>query len=100
MRMRIGAALPILTETEFWDNGEPLNDDLGSDGLSPFDEGYTGPTPDGTQGNGRPDQGEPNFGILDPFESNQIGLTGFAIYPVHYYELINDDQNWQVLSTR
>jgi hypothetical protein len=82
-----------------WDNGEPLNDDLGSDGLSPFDEGYTGPTPDGTQGNGRPDQGEPNFGILDPFESNQIGLTGFAIYPVHYYELINDDQNWQVLST-
>jgi hypothetical protein len=81
-----------------WDNGEPLNDDVGSDGLSPFDEGYTGPTPDGTQGNARPDQGEPNFGILDPFESNQIGLTGFAIFPVHFYELINDDQNWEVLS--
>ncbi len=81
-----------------WDEGEPLMDDVGSDGLDVFDEGYIGPTPDGTQGNGRPDQGEPNFGILDPFESDQIGLTGFNIFPVHYYQLINDDQNWEVLS--
>lgn len=82
-----------------WDEGEPLNDDVGSDGLGPFDEGYTGPTPDGTQGNARPDQGEPNFGVLDPFESDQIGLTGFHIFPVHFYQLINDEQNWLALST-
>ena len=31
-----------------WDEGEPLNDDKGSDGLGPFDEGYPGPDPDGS----------------------------------------------------
>lgn len=91
----------------FWDlngdgvpsEGEPLNDDVGSDGLSPFDEAYEGPDPDGSEGNGRPDQGEPEFGRLDKDESDQIGLTGFRIYPVHFYELHNDEQNWDVLTT-
>ncbi len=82
-----------------WDNGEPLNDDVGADGLGPFDAAYPGPDPDGTQGNGRPEQGEPNFGILDKDESDQIGLTGFSIFPVHFYELHNDEQNWEVLTT-
>lgn len=82
-----------------WDQGEPLNDDVGSDGLSPFDDAYPGPDPDGSQGNGRPEQGEPNFGILDKDESDQIGLTGFSIFPVHFYELHNDEQNWDVLTT-
>lgn len=82
-----------------WDPGEPLNDDVGSDGIGPFDKGYTGPDLDGTQGNGRPDQGEPNFGILDKDESDQLGLTGFAIYAVHTYELHDDEQNWSVLTT-
>ena len=82
-----------------WDEGEPLNDDVGADGLAPFDDAYPGPDPDGTQGNGRPDQGEPEFGILDKDESDQIGLTGFSIFPVHFYELHNDEQNWQVLTT-
>ncbi|MEK6650473.1 MAG: hypothetical protein AABY75_05815 [Bacteroidota bacterium] len=82
-----------------WDEGEPLNDDVGAVGLSPFDEKYTGPDTDGTQGNGRPDQGEPNFGILDKDESDQIGLTGFSIFPVHFYELTDDEQNWGVLTT-
>lgn len=81
-----------------WDNGEPLNDDVGTDGIGPFDEGYAGADADGTEGNGKPDQGEPNFGILDKDESDQLGLTGFAIYPVHQYELDNDEENWQVLS--
>jgi len=81
-----------------WDNGEPLNDDVGTDGIGPFDDGYPGPDPDGTEGNGRPDQGEPNFGILDKDESDQLGLTGFAIFPVHKYELNRDEENWQVLS--
>lgn len=81
-----------------WDEGESLNDDVGTDGIGPFDEGYTGPDADGTQGNGKPDQGEPNFGILDKDESDQLGLTGFAIFPVHKYELNRDEENWKVLS--
>jgi hypothetical protein len=81
-----------------WDPGEPLNDDVGSDGIGPFDAGYTGPDLDGSEGDGKPEQGEPNFGILDKDESDQLGLTGFAIYPVHKYELNRDEENWKVLS--
>jgi hypothetical protein len=81
-----------------WDAGEPLNDDVGSDGLGPHDEGYPGADPDGTEADGKPDPGEPDFGILDKDESDQLGLTGFAIYAVHKYELHNDEENWQVLS--
>jgi hypothetical protein len=81
-----------------WDEGEPLNDDVGTDGIGPFDESYEGPDEDGTQVNGKPDQGEPNFGILDKDESDQLGLTGFAIFPTHRYDLNNDEVNWEVLS--
>ncbi len=81
-----------------WDQGEPLNDDVGSDGLGPLDEGYSGPDPDGTEGNGKPDQGEPNFGLLDKDESDQLGLTGFLISAVHTYDLNNDERNWTALS--
>ena len=77
-----------------WDPGEPLNDDVGTDGLGPLDAGYPGPDPDGSEGNGKPDQGEPNFGILDKDESDQIGLTGFIIAAVHAYDLNNDERNW------
>jgi hypothetical protein len=87
-----------LNQNNKWDEGELLRDDVGTDGIGPYDEGYTGPDLDGTQGNGRPDQGEPNFGILDKDESDQLGLTGFAIFAVHTYELHNDEQNWEVLS--
>jgi hypothetical protein len=82
-----------------WDEGEPLNDDVGSDGLAPYDASYSGPDADGSQGDGKPEQGEPNFGMLDKDESDQIGLTGFSIFPVHFYELTNDEQNWDVLTT-
>jgi hypothetical protein len=81
-----------------WDEGEPLNDDVGTDGIGPFDDAYVGPDPDGSEANGKPDQGEPDFGILDKDESDQLGLTGFQIYPVHTYELDNDEENWEVLS--
>lgn len=88
-----------LNNNGIWDDGEPLNDDVGADGLAPFDAAYTGPDGDGSQGNGRPEQGEPSFGSLDKDESDQIGLTGFSIFPVHFYELHNDEQNWSVLTT-
>ena len=81
-----------------WEEGEPLNDDVGSDGLGPYDLGYLGADPDGSQGDGKPEQGEPNFGILDKDESDQIGLTGFSIFDVHHYELQDDEQNWLVLT--
>jgi len=81
-----------------WDPGEPLNDDVGSDGLGPYDDGYPGPDPDGSEGDGKPEQGEPNFGILDKDESDQLGLTGFAIFAAHTYDLNNDEVNWTLLS--
>jgi hypothetical protein len=58
----------------------PQFDDVGSDGLGPDDNNYPGPDPDGTEGNGIPDQGEPNFGSTDPDESDQIGLTSFNFF--------------------
>lgn len=92
-----------LNENGQWDTGEPLNDDVGQDGLSPYDSGYDGP--DEGEGDGKPTlgegnlPGEPNFGKTDKDESDQIGLTGFEIFNVHYYELTNDEQNWDVFST-
>lgn len=88
-----------VNENGVWDQGEPLNDDVGSDGIGPFSLDYTEPDPDGTEANGKPDQGEPNFGILDKDESDQLGLTGFIIFPAHNpYDLDNDEENWQALS--
>jgi hypothetical protein len=52
-------------------------DDVGADGIGPLEMAYPGPDMDGTEGNGRPDQGEPNFGKTDKDESDQIGLTSF-----------------------
>lgn len=81
-----------------WDYGEPIYDDVGSDGIGPYDDNYTVPDIDGTEANGRPDQFEPDFGVLDKDETDQLGLTGFAIFPVHRYELLKDEENWTALS--
>jgi len=58
-----------------WD---AIADDLGQDGLGPEDETYPGP--DLGEGDGKPTQGEPNFGRTDPDESDQIGLTAFNFF--------------------
>jgi len=87
-----------LNENGQWDPGEPLNDDVGSDGLGPNDPNYPGPDPDGSEANGRPDQGEPDFGQTDKDESDQIGLTGFKVFNVHDYELTDDEQDWRVFT--
>lgn len=62
-----------------WDaeENEPLNDDLGRDGVGPLDEQYFGP--DEGEGDGRPTDGEPNFDKTDKDESDQIGLTSLGI---------------------
>ncbi len=80
-----------------WDPNEPLNDDVGKDGLGPYNFGYPGP--DEGEGDGMPTEGEPNFDYLDKDEADQIGLTGFRIFPVHTYELWNEKQNWQVFKS-
>ncbi len=79
-----------------WDYDEPLNDDVGADGVGPYDIHYV--EPDEGEGDGLPTNGEPDYNATDPDESDQIGLTGFEIFPVHEYELTNDEQNWSVFS--
>jgi hypothetical protein len=59
----------------------PETDDLGIDGKGPDDNDYPGP--DFGEGNGFPDQGEPNFGRTDPDESDQIGLTSFNFFELN-----------------
>ncbi len=61
-----------------WDPNEPLNDDLGKDGVGPFDRQYNGP--DEGEGDGLPTPGEPDFDRTDVEESDQIGLTSMSIY--------------------
>jgi len=46
-----------------WDNGEPLNDDLGADGMAGQASGF--PVRDEGEGNGKPDYGEPNVDEYD-----------------------------------
>lgn len=60
-----------------WDVGEALNDDLGADGVGPYDLQYLGP--DEGEGDARPTHGEPNFDETDKDESDQIGLTAVAL---------------------
>lgn len=64
--------------------------DTGSDGLLPGEEDYPGPDSDGTEGNGIPDDGEPNFDRTDLDESDQIGLTSFSAAQVNRYKLKAD----------
>ncbi len=79
-----------------WEVDEPLNDDIGADGLGPTAPNYPGR--DVGEGDGIPTAGEPNFDALDKDESDQIGLTGFSIFNVHDYELTNDEENYNIFS--
>ncbi|MDP1676052.1 MAG: hypothetical protein Q8L88_04235 [Bacteroidota bacterium] len=72
---------------------EPINDDVGSDGIGPEQNDYTGPDANGTEGNGIADQGEPNFGFTDNDESDQVGLTSFYLIDVNN-ALYDDELFW------
>ncbi len=61
-----------------WNIGEPLNDDLGRDGVGPQDLQWTGA--DVGEADGVPTPGEPNFDQTDKDESDQIGLQAVALY--------------------
>lgn len=67
-----------------FDSGETLNNDVGRDGLGPFELEYPGP--DEGEGDGLPTNGEPNYNELDVDESDQIGLTGFDLNTRPFYE--------------
>ena len=60
------------------DENEPVNNDVGQDGVGPLDPQYLGP--DQGEGDGVPTEGEPNFDKTDKDESDQIGLTALSIY--------------------
>ncbi len=67
-------------------------DDIGSDGVPGTDD------VDGTEGNGWPDAGEPNFDRTDPDESDQIGLTSFNYFtPAGDIPMHNDEALWDMM---
>lgn len=65
-------------------------DDVGSDGIGPLDPSWPGPDLDGTEGNGRPDEPEPNFEGTDNDEIDQIGLTSF--FGTTAGDVLSDDE--------
>ncbi|RMI01314.1 MAG: hypothetical protein D6681_10985 [Calditrichaeota bacterium] len=72
---------------------EPLNDDVGHDGLGPQHNEYPGPDPDGSEANGIPDVGEPNFEFTDNDESDQVGLTSFYLKDTDLQQA-DDERFW------
>ena len=92
----------MIDESQFdgIDNDEDwlaVRDDIGSDGLGEYHYGYNGPDEDGTEGNGIPDLGEPNFEITDNDESDQIGLSSFYSSPYPSIYPSNDEIMWNQL---
>ncbi len=79
-----------------WDNGEDILDDVGSDGVGPYDQDYPGPDVNGTEANGMPDDGEPNFNKTDNDESDQIGLTSFLMRPAG--NVSDDETTWNEMT--
>ncbi len=73
---------------------EPVNDDRGTDGIGPDENGWPGPDPDGTETNGNIDIGEPNFDVTDIDEADQAGLGHIFVYEGNK-ELRNQKGFWE-----
>ncbi|MBD3223209.1 MAG: hypothetical protein GF313_00655 [Caldithrix sp.] len=108
-------------EDQDWEDGIDTNgdgiyqinefpgDDVGIDGVGPGELNYTGPDPDGSEGNHRPDfvEGvgcEPNFNATDVSESDMVGLTSFRLFPVpshasSYRWFRGDRSLWEVIGS-
>ena len=69
---------------------EPTRDDVGSDGVGPFDDGWT--SSDQGEGDGVPTVGEPNFEGTDNDEIDQIGLTSY--YAGSVEPPVDDEDYW------
>jgi len=74
---------------------EPLNDDLGMDGIGPESPNYPGP--DQGQGDGIPTDGEPHFDKTDVDESDQIGLTSMESHEENSIYLAYDEAIWDLM---
>ncbi|MCB9218257.1 MAG: hypothetical protein H6610_02210 [Ignavibacteriales bacterium] len=59
---------------------EPVNDDRGTDGIGPDENGWPGPDPDGSETNGAINIGEPNYDITDIDEADQAGLGHIYVW--------------------
>ena len=73
-----------------YEKTEEYGDDVGLDGVGPADLNYKGP--DAGECNHQPDfvEGvgcEPNFNFLDVSESDMLGLTRFALFPIDHGSL-------------
>ena len=73
---------------------EPVNDDTGTDGLSPNDGEWPGPDPDGSECNGFMDLGEPNFDITDMDEADLEGLKYLYSFESRQ-DILNPETFWQ-----
>ncbi len=84
-----------------WDPDEPLNDDVGKDGVGVYDLQYKGP--DEGQGDGKPTLGEPNFDRTDKDESDQIGLQSafVGVLPTDGSGPLpkNDEHVWDIMTS-
>ena len=87
-----------------YDIGEDPGDDLGLDGVGPYDLNYLGPDADGTECNHKPDLAEgigaePNFGLTDVSESDMLGLTSFRYvfrWGSNYYGIAADQNVFEL----
>lgn len=74
---------------------EPVHADVGSDGIGPDQDDWPGPDSDGTECNGVPDWGEPNFDYTDNDESDQVGLTSWYLKSVDS-RMGDDEAFWHI----
>lgn len=74
---------------------EPINDDVGSDGIGPDQDDWPGPDDNGTEHNGFADWGEPNFDYTDNDESDQVGLTSWYLKAVDS-RMADDEAFWSI----
>jgi len=89
------------------ESGDSPNDDVGTDGVGPFELNYNGPDANLTEGNHRPDYdpefgSEPNFATTDVTESDMVGLTSFRLFPVpsHSFDrrwFRGDESMWELI---
>ncbi|KAA3657978.1 MAG: hypothetical protein DWQ10_12100, partial [Calditrichaeota bacterium] len=84
-----------------WDEGEPVNDDVGKDGIGPLERGYRGP--DEGEADGEPTPGEPHFDATDLEESDQIGLTSVDLVVAGLsgdvtFETVGSEDLWRRMS--
>lgn len=99
----------VQSEDGLWsiEEGEYAGDDVGLDGVGPYDINYNGPDegecnhmPDFIEGFGC----EPNFAATDVSEADMVGLTSFALFDWPQwqdwnYMLGQDKIMWQVMDS-